>query len=292
MQTKVARAASVVVHRCGEATAPANRANASFVGIRVSHAARAMSSSSGSAAVWALGPEAIAPAPHYVFARIASARLPALDMELAGTLQLHMPHNIWSEHSLNGVQLACMRPGSLADSAASGLARALARSSEIVTSLTLSRERWWLRRLLFLSTLAGAPAKALLAAEGRPIDRLTQSLLIEAGNKQARLQILMEMHSLGIVGQSSVRMSQGVLAKGFLMARFITPRFCKWFGNYVDEEQVQAYSLLLEDMDAGQLPRLSNVPASVLARKHYDLPEGASLREVFLRMKAEDMLSL
>mmetsp|Transcript_79067 Transcript_79067/g.221687 ORF Transcript_79067/g.221687 Transcript_79067/m.221687 type:complete len:293 (-) Transcript_79067:156-1034(-) len=292
MQTKVARAASVVVHRCGEATAPANRANASFVGIRVSHAARAMSSSSGSAAVWALGPEAIAPAPHYVFARIASARLPALDMELAGTLQLHMPHNIWSEHSLNGVQLACMRPGSLADSAASGLARAMARSSEMAAGLTSSRERWWLRRLLFLSTLSGAPAKAIVAAKGRATDKWTKSVLKEADSEQARLQILMEVHSIGRVGQSVVSATQGVLANGFLVAWCVMPRFCKWFGHYVDEEQVNAYTSLVEDLDAGRLQHFADMQASGLARAHYGLPEGASLREVFLRMKAEEMFSL
>lgn len=83
-----------------------------------------------------------------------------------------------------------------------------------------------------------------------------------------------------------------MLAKGFLVARFVMPRFCKWFGNYVDEEQVQDYTLLLGDMDAGHLPRFTNLEAPALARKHYDLPDGAPLRDVFLRMKAEEMFSV
>jgi len=250
----------------------------------------AMRPGSRGAAMWALGPEAVAPSPQALRALIASARAPALEPNLAGALQLLLPHNIWSEHSLNGVQLACMRPGSVADSTASGLARALGESSAAVARLSSSREKGRLRQLLLLSALSGAPA---VAAKGRVPDRvMTKALLDEADREQARLRMLMDMHGLGPVGQGLVHVVQGFFANGLKAARLLTPRFCKWFGNYVDEEQVQAYSLLLEDMDAGRLPRLANAQASPMACRYYDLPDGASLREVFLHMRAEELFSL
>mmetsp|Transcript_79191 Transcript_79191/g.229984 ORF Transcript_79191/g.229984 Transcript_79191/m.229984 type:complete len:284 (-) Transcript_79191:265-1116(-) len=241
------------------------------------------------AAMWALGPEAVAPAPRSTRALVAAARVPPAEPDLAGALQLLLPHNIWSEHSLNGVQLACMRPGSVADSTASGLARTLAESSAVLARLSFSRERGWLRQLLFLSTLSGAPA---VATRGRAPNKWTKALRGEADQQQARLQILMEIHNVGCAGRGFLHVVRGIFANGFKVAQLVTPRFCKWFGNYVDEEQVQAYTLLLEDLNAGHLPRFASATASSLACRYYDLPDGAPLREVFLRMRAEEMLSL
>lgn len=249
---------------------------------------RAAGRAAASAAV-AHGPEARAPMP----CAVACARLPALEANLSGVLQLQLslPHNIWSEHSLHGVQLACMRPGSVADSAAYGATRFLTCSVDLVSWLTLSRERRWLRRLLFLSTISGAPGRALAAAERHPSDKWARALLSEAASERARLAILMEIRAPGPVSQTFIESGQALLSRCFSATRYALPRFCKWFGGYVEEEQVKAYTQLLEDIEAGAAPTFANAQASALACEHYGLPVGTSLREVISCMRAERMLS-
>merc|ERR1719210_402220 len=165
-----------------------------------------------------------------------------------------------------------MRPGSLSDSAAYGATRFLSCSVDLVSGLSMSRERWWMRRLLFLSTLSGAPARALEVAEGQQKnlgDKWARTLLTEADKERARLAILMEVRSSGPVARTLLEGGQAILSRSFVAAHFALPRFCKWFAGYVEEEQVKAYTQLLEDIDAGDAPGFADAQASLLACKHY-----------------------
>mmetsp|Transcript_38396 Transcript_38396/g.122267 ORF Transcript_38396/g.122267 Transcript_38396/m.122267 type:complete len:263 (-) Transcript_38396:280-1068(-) len=245
----------------------------------------------------ASGPEAVFPRPQQrLLAQVSTARLPSFDGYAVGVLQLSLPHNIWSEHSLNGVQLACMRPGSLADAAAFRATRALQAAARCATILGGSGERNWLRRLLFLSALSGAPSCALqkrgVAASGG--DKWVQGLLKEAGREQARLDMLLHLqhlHAPGALSRTLMATTQAAFSHGFWLAHLASPKFCRCFLGYAEEEHIKAYSKLLEDIDEGRLPQFSSAEAPAPARAHYGLPEGAPLREVFKCMLAEGMLS-
>lgn len=245
----------------------------------------------------ARGPEPVAPALRGAFARLASAHLPGLDaVNPAATLHLSLPHNIWSPHSLNGVQLACMRPGSPADCAAAAVARLCGGAFELLSGLGLSRERLHLQRLLLLAALSSAPGRAL-AAPGRRAaaasggDKWAGELVAEAEREATRLHVLLEVRGAGPLLRGCVRVAQASFGGAFLVARFAAPRFSRWLGSYVEEEQVQAYTQLLEDIESGLAPRLAGTLAPPGARAQYGLPEHAGLREVVECMRAERMLS-
>jgi len=234
------------------------------------------------------GPEAVAPASKSIASMVSRARLPNFETH-HGTLQLSLPHNIWSEHSFNGVQLAYMRPGSFADGAAFHATQA----ATCMSGLGRSSENMWLRRLLLLSAMAAAPGRALagMATPSLKGNRWLQGLLKEAPKEQARMDILLHLRAPGPLSRMLLAGTQATLGHGFLIAHQVSPSFCHWFSGYVEEESIKAYAKVIEEIDADRLQSFAKAEAPAAAREQYGLPEGAPLREVFKCILAEGMLS-
>jgi len=55
----------------------------------------------------------------------------------------------------------------------------------------------------------------------------------------------------------------------------------------LEEQAVRAYTDYLRALDKGQLP---NIPAPEIARKYWQLPEGAKIRDVVLRVRADEFM--
>lgn len=224
------------------------------------------------------------------------AQLPAVnigyDRNAVLTLQM-VPHNIFSsEHSLNGVQLACMRPGTFADSAAFSASQALQMAFRSVTTLVQVNEHNWLRRLSFLSVMSAAPGRALAGTGNATAGcRWVQGLVSESEREKLRLDILLHLQAPGLLSRALLSTTQAALECGYSLAHVVSPKFCRWLVGYVEEESVKAYTQLLKDIDSGLLPKFAGGVAPAAARAHFALPEGAPLSEVFKCMLAEGMHS-
>ena len=48
------------------------------------------------------------------------------------------------------------------------------------------------------------------------------------------------------------------------------------------------YTRCIQDLDAGKLPRWSNLPAPDIARKYWKLSDNAMMRDVLLAVRADE----
>ena len=68
----------------------------------------------------------------------------------------------------------------------------------------------------------------------------------------------------------------------------MSPRICHRFVGFLEEEAVITYTRCLEDLDAGLLPIWSQTPAPDIAKKYWQLADGAMMRDVLLAVRADE----
>ena len=68
----------------------------------------------------------------------------------------------------------------------------------------------------------------------------------------------------------------------------LSPSTCHRFVGYLEEEAVHTYTVLLEQMDKGNLPIWQKMSAHHEAREYYNLDENASFRDVILGIRADE----
>ena len=57
------------------------------------------------------------------------------------------------------------------------------------------------------------------------------------------------------------------------------------FVGYLEEQAVVTYSSIIDDLDAGKFPMWTNLPAPVIAKDYWRLPEGSLMRDVILAVR-------
>jgi hypothetical protein len=68
----------------------------------------------------------------------------------------------------------------------------------------------------------------------------------------------------------------------------LSPSLCHRFVGYLEEEAVHTYSKLIDQLDKGNLPHWTNMPAPAEAIEYYALPSDAKMREFFLAVRADE----
>eukprot|EP00434_Breviolum_minutum_P029997 symbB.v1.2.026525.t1/scaffold2656.1/size73803/3 len=179
--------------------------------------------------------------------------------------QWEMPHNVWAPDSLNGVRVTAMQPHTLADRMAYFAMRAIQEILDVASGFKFHRESAWLKRLQLLEMAATASQQSKQA--------MTHLSIVAA----ARGEVAMQPKWKG-------------MAYAFGMGYLLWPRFGKWCVDHSQEALIRVYAELLEEMDAGQVPALRNMPAPALAIQHYGLSTGASLRDVIEKIHLDDRL--
>jgi len=205
--------------------------------------------------------------------------------------QWEMPHNVWAPDSLNGVRVTAMQPHTLADRMAYFAMRAIQEILDVASGFKFHRESAWLKRLQLLEMAATAPFtfSRMALVCGMQQTRLDRSWLqaLSQQSKQA-------MTHLSIVaaarGEVAMQPKWKGMAYAFGMGYLLWPRFGKWCVDHSQEALIRVYAELLEEMDAGQVPALRNMPAPALAIQHYGLSTGASLRDVIEKIHLDDRL--
>mmetsp|Transcript_585 Transcript_585/g.1789 ORF Transcript_585/g.1789 Transcript_585/m.1789 type:complete len:389 (-) Transcript_585:164-1330(-) len=156
-------------------------------------------------------------------------------------------------------------------------------------------EQDWLRRIIFLETVAGVPGMVAGMLRHMTSLRLMRrdhgwihSLLAEAENERMHLLIALTLRQPGPFFRMAVIGGQAIFLTWYSIAYMVCPRYCHRFVGYLEEEAVHTYTRLLEEIDAGRLPMFENMKAPKMARVYYNLPRDAMLRDVFECIRADE----
>lgn len=218
-----------------------------------------------------------------------------------GDAEWHMPHTVWKQQELEEIKVEHTKPVDKVDRAAYWAVQSVRAGFDLFSGYkwgmkmgTLDEAKW-LRRIIFLETVAGVPG--MVGGMIRHLHSLRlmrkdhgwiHTLLSEAENERMHLMIAMTMRMPGPMFRGMVVASQGIFYWSFGLAYLISPRFCHRFVGYLEEEAVKTYTHLLEDIDAGKLPMFASTSAPPIALEYYGLPKTASLRDVFACIRADE----
>ena len=83
--------------------------------------------------------------------------------------------------------------------------------------------------------------------------------------------------------------AQGVFYNGFFLSYLISPRICHRFVGYIEEEAVYTYTRAIDDLEAGKLPKWTNLQAPEIAVLYWKMPEGSrTMRDLLLYVRADE----
>jgi hypothetical protein len=212
-----------------------------------------------------------------------------------------LPHPIWSREELEKIEITHLEPKTKVDKAAYYSVKTLRVLFDVFSGYKLGMitgtldENKWLRRIIFLETVAGVPG--MVAAMTRHLRSLRSmqrdfgwihTLLEEAENERMHLMTAMTLKNPSWFFKTAVVCSQGIFVTMFSLAYLISPRFCHRFVGYLEEEAVKTYTHCLECFEEGSLKVWAQLPAPDIAKNYWRLPEGAMMRDVILVIRADE----
>lgn len=178
------------------------------------------------------------------------------------------------------------RPTDLSDRIALGFTKALRFCAD-----TFFAKRYG-HRAVVLETVAAVPGMV-----GATITHLKclrrmcddqgwiRTLMEEAENERMHLMTFIEVAQPTTFERFVILAVQWVFYLGFFALYLISPRTAHRIVGYFEEEAVISYTHFLVEIDAGRSP---NLPAPEIARRYWQLPEDASLRDVVLVVRADE----
>ena len=102
------------------------------------------------------------------------------------------------------------------------------------------------------------------------------------------LFFFLKLRNPGIFYRLLVAMAQGVFFNAYFLMYLITPSSCHRWVGYLEEEAVHTYTVLLDQIDKGNLPHWTNLRASEEAIEYYHLDENASIRDMIAHVRADE----
>ncbi|CCM03525.1 uncharacterized protein FIBRA_05659 [Fibroporia radiculosa] len=159
----------------------------------------------------------------------------------------------------------------------------------------IMNEKQWLRRILFLESIAGVPG--MVAATLRHLKSLRvmkrdsgwiHTLLEEAENERMHLMTFMVLRKPGIIFRAMVIGAQGVFYNAFFFCYLLSPRTCHRFVGHLEEEAVLTYSRCIDEVEAGRLPNWSELPAPEIAKDYWRLESNAKLLDVLYAVRSDE----
>ncbi|GAU99582.1 hypothetical protein RvY_10559 [Ramazzottius varieornatus] len=210
---------------------------------------------------------------------------------------ISLPHPIWSREQLDSVVVAHKAPKGFVDWCAYLSVQALRKSFDLTSGYTFGKknEANWLRRIIFLETVAGVPG--MMGAMVRHLKSLRSlkrdngwihTLLEEAENERMHLMVALQIKQPGKLFRLGAVVTQGIFVNMFFLAYLASPKFCHRFVGYLEEEAVKTYTTLLDDIASGRIPQWTDRPAPKIAIDYWKLPEGATFYDMFAAIRADE----
>jgi len=151
----------------------------------------------------------------------------------------------------------------------------------------------YLNRAVVLETVAAVPG--MVAGMFRHLLSLRRmersygwinTLLAEAENERMHLLTWMHVVQPTPLERFFVISSQAVYFVTFSILYIVSPKTAHRFTGYLEEEAVKSYTALLESIDKG---KIKNVNAPEIAIKYWNLPKTATLRDVVVSVRADEV---
>ena len=112
-----------------------------------------------------------------------------------------------------------------------------------------------------------------------------RTLMDEAENERMHLMTFIEVAKPTLFERLVILGVQWVFYLGFFALYLVSSKTAHRIVGYFEEEAVLSYTLYLKEIDEG---RSRNVRAPEVARRYWNLPEDATLRDVVLVVRADE----
>ncbi|ODV91473.1 hypothetical protein CANCADRAFT_23633 [Tortispora caseinolytica NRRL Y-17796] len=153
----------------------------------------------------------------------------------------------------------------------------------------------WLRRFLFLESIAGVPG--MVGGMVRHLQSLRilrrdnawiETLLEEAYNERMHLLTFMQLTKPGWFMRLMLLGGQGVFFNLFFVSYLISPRTCHRFVGYLEEEAIITYTRCLKDIAAGRIPEWKTEGVPQIAKKYWRLDDNATMEDLIYYVRADE----
>jgi ubiquinol oxidase len=112
-----------------------------------------------------------------------------------------------------------------------------------------------------------------------------RTLMDEAENERMHLMTFVEVAQPTLFERLVILVVQWAFYVAFFVLYLVSARTAHRVVGYFEEEAVLSYTLYLQEIDEG---RSDNVPAPLIARRYWRLPDQATLRDVVLVVRADE----
>jgi ubiquinol oxidase len=112
-----------------------------------------------------------------------------------------------------------------------------------------------------------------------------RTLMDEAENERMHLMTFIEVAHPTLFERLVILGVQWVFYLGFFALYLVSSKTAHRIVGYFEEEAVLSYTLYLKEIDEG---RSKNVPAPEIAKRYWNLPDDATLRDVVLVVRADE----
>ncbi|RMZ90730.1 hypothetical protein DV736_g2055, partial [Chaetothyriales sp. CBS 134916] len=197
------------------------------------------------------------------------------------------PHQAATEEQLKNITIAHREVRNWSDWTAYNTVRLLKWATDLATGYRhdptkpyAMNEKKWLIRFIFLETVAGVPG--MMGAR-------IETLLEDAYNERMHLLTFLKMAEPGRFMKLMILGAQGVFSNGFFLAYLISPKTCHRFVGYLEEEATKTYTLAIQDLESGKLPKWEKLEAPEIAINYWQMAEGKrSMRDLLYYVRADE----
>jgi ubiquinol oxidase len=148
-------------------------------------------------------------------------------------------------------------------------------------------------RAVVLETVAGVPGMVagmwqhLRSLRGMKHDSRgwIKTLLDEAENERMHLMIFIEIAKPSTFERYVILFTQAIFWNFYFLLYVFFPKIAHRMVGYFEEQAVISYTQYLEEIDAG---KIENIQASPLAIDYYGLGSDATLKDVVLKVRADE----
>ena len=148
-------------------------------------------------------------------------------------------------------------------------------------------------RAVVLETVAGVPGMVGgMMQHMKSLRRMRddqgwiKTLLDEAENERMHLMVFIKIAQPSALERFIVLLVQGIFFNCYFILYIFSPRTAHRIVGYFEEEAVISYTAFLAEIDSG---KIENIPAPQIAIDYWKMPPDATLRDVVLAARADEM---
>lgn len=209
----------------------------------------------------------------------------------------HQAHPVWNLKSSEQVEITHVQPKTFSDKMANFYCRILRVVYDYVSGYRPGKmtENLYIRRFIFLETIAGVPG--MVGGALRHLGSLRNlrhdggwihHLIEEAENERMHLLVFLRIRQPGIMMRISIVWTQFLFVIWYSIFYALFPKMCHRFVGYLEEQAVKTYTQAIEDLDNGKLPLWENMKAPEEAIEYWGLGEKGLFRDMLISIRADE----